>query len=39
MTASAQARALQPFPATVPAAKHMLFYLPGLRRLDKFIIT
>ena len=55
---NAQARVLQPIPATVPAAKHMLLLptrtlplrqlyhdtktpvrLPGLCRLDKFIMT
>jgi hypothetical protein len=34
MTDSAQARALQPIPATVQAAKHMLLCLPGLPHLD-----
>jgi hypothetical protein len=39
MTANAKARVLQPIPATVPAVKHMLFCLPGLRHLANFIMT
>jgi hypothetical protein len=35
-TCDAQARVLRPFPATVPAAKHMRLCLPGLRHLTIF---
>jgi hypothetical protein len=35
-TCDAQARVLQLFPATVPAAKHMRLCLSGLRHRDNF---